>query len=124
MGCEEDQKHAAKVVKKNLTSNDRRVSTPGEDLYDHVNGSESGALEEMKSFRADATRGNYLIVDRPDLQFSAKEISRAMSKPTKKDQRRIVNVAKYLTDFGNQRVQPEFKFGALDTIFTVRAASY
>ena len=65
-----------------------------------------------------------MLVDRPDLQFSAKEISRAMSKPTKKDQRRIVHVAKYLTDFGNQRVQQEFKFGALDTVFTVRADSH
>ena len=61
--------------------------------------------EEIKSFRAEAARGNYWIMDRPDLQFSAKAISGAMSKPTRKDQRKILRMAKYLKDFENQGVQ-------------------
>ena len=40
-------------VKKNLTSKDRLVITPGEDMNDNVNESESSAPEEIKSFRAD-----------------------------------------------------------------------
>ena len=83
IGYEADQKRAATSVK-NLTSKDRPVSTPGEDMNDNVNESELSAPEEIKSFQADAARGNYLSMDRPDLQLSAKEISRAMSTPTKK----------------------------------------
>ena len=70
---ESDQKHAAILVKKILTSKDRPVSTPGEDMNGNVNESESSAPEEIKSFRADAARDNCMSMDRPNLQFSAKE---------------------------------------------------
>ena len=52
----------------------------------------SKAPEEMKLFQADAARGNNLSMDRPDLQFSAKEISRAMPKPMKKDVRKTARM--------------------------------
>ena len=68
------------------------------------------------SFRADAARGNYSNIDRPDLQSSAKEISRAMSDTTKKVQGKIVRIATYLQDPLIQRVQHEFKFESLDTL--------
>ena len=54
------------------------------------NESELSAPEELKSFPADAASGNYLTMEKPGLQFSAKDISRARSKPTEKDQRRLV----------------------------------
>ena len=73
------------------------------------------APEEIKSFRADAARANYLSMDMSDLPFSAKEISRATSKP-KKDQRSIVNMTKYLKDLEKRRVKQKFKFDALDTV--------
>ena len=63
-------------------------------MNDKVNELEFGAPGEIKSFRADAASGNYLWMDRPDLQSTAKEISRAMSKPTKKDQLKIFAMAK------------------------------
>ena len=50
-------------------------------MKDNVKESELSAPEEIKSFRADAASGNYLSMDKPDVQFSAKKISRAMSKP-------------------------------------------
>ena len=73
IGYESDQIHAAILVKKNLTSKDRPVSTPGEDMNGNVNKTESSAPEEIKSFRADGARGNCMSMDRPKLQFSAKE---------------------------------------------------
>ena len=76
---------------------------------DNENESELIALEEIMLFRADAARGNDLSMDRPDLQFSAKEISRAMSKPAKKDQRRIVRMAKYLKGSKNQRIKQQIQ---------------
>ena len=80
IGYEADQKHAAMFVKENLTSKDRLVSTPEEDTNDTVNEPELSEPEEIMSFRADAARDNYLSMDRPDLQFSAEEISRAQAK--------------------------------------------
>ena len=61
-------------------------------------------------------------MNRPDLQFSAKEISRAMPRPTRKDQCRIVRLAKDLQDQRNQRPKQEFKFGLLDDKLTVHTA--
>ena len=81
----------------------------GRDMNDTVNESELSAPEEIKSFRADAARGNYLSMARPP-QFGVKETSRAMSKPMKKDQRRIARMGKYLKDLENRRVKQEFKF--------------
>ena len=60
----------------------------------NVTESEVSAPEEIKSFRADAARGNDLSMDRPDVQFSAKEVSRA------KDQGRIVRMATYMRILG------------------------
>ena len=46
---------------------------------------------------------------------SQRHMSRSMSKPTKKSQREIVSMAKYMHDLGNQRINQDFKFEALDT---------
>ena len=92
-------------------------------MADNVNESEQSAPREIKSFRADAARGNCLTMRRPDLQFRAKEISRAMSKPTKKDQRKIGCVAKYFKDLEKQRIKLKLKFVALDICLTVHTDS-
>ena len=65
----------------------------GGDTNDNMNESDLNAPEEITSFRADAAKGKYWKMDRPDLQFSAKEIPRDMSNPTKRDQRKIATKA-------------------------------
>lgn len=50
-------------------------------------------------YRAGAARCNFLGIDRPDIQYSAKEISRAMSNPTKGDLRKLHRMARYLKQF-------------------------
>ena len=52
--------------------------------------------EETTNFRAVASRGNYLAMDRPDIQFSIKDICREMSKPTTGSLRRLVRFGRYL----------------------------
>ena len=52
--------HAAALVNNNLRTEDRPVSTPGEDMNDNEIESEFRAPEEVMSFRADAARGHYL----------------------------------------------------------------
>ena len=102
-------------VKKNLTSKDRPVSTPGEDMNDDLNESELSAPDEIMSFRADAARGNYLSKDRPDLRFSQRKYREPSQKPVKKDHHIIVRMANHLKDLENRRIQLEFKFEASDS---------
>ncbi len=49
-------------------------------------------------FRAVAARGNYLGQDRMGMQYSAKEISRFMSKPQEQDWRAAKSLARYVKD--------------------------
>ena len=101
------KQHAAVLLNKNLTS--------------HVNESELSALEEIKTFRADAARGDYLSMDMPDLQFSAQEMSRGMSKTNEEGRVQVVRMAKYLKDSQeNRRMKQEFKFETLDTVLTTQ----
>ena len=53
-------------------------------------------------FRGIAARANYLAQDRPDLQFSVKEICRTMSNPSVHDRRKVKRLARYLK--GNSRL--------------------
>ena len=84
----------------------------------HVNEAGMSAPEEIKSFPADAARGNYLCMNRPDAQFSAKEniAGHVISNEEGSAQHRK-NGEKA------QRVQQEFKFEALDTTLTMRTDS-
>ena len=51
---------------------------------------------EAAMFRAVAARANYLAADRPDRQYSVKEICRKMSKPGKGDWQKDVRLGRYL----------------------------
>ena len=47
-------------------------------------------------FRGLAARLNYLVQDRPDLQYSAKEISRRMARPSQRDWALLKRAGRYL----------------------------
>jgi len=51
---------------------------------------------EATKFRAIAARANYLALDRPDIQFSTKEICRSMSAPKQSDWVKLKRLARYL----------------------------
>ena len=62
---------------------------------------EEGESEELVGaeatrFRAVAARANYLSADRPDIQYSVKEICRRMAKPVKGDREKLVRLGRYL----------------------------
>ena len=63
---EADQRHAAALIDKNLTSKDRPVSTSGEDMNDDTRKLFLETQEEIKSYRGHAARGTYLSMNRPD----------------------------------------------------------
>ena len=47
-------------------------------------------------YRSAAARCNFLGLDRPDLQYAAKEISRSMANPVRGDMRKLHKIARYL----------------------------
>ncbi len=59
-------------------------------------------------YRACAARCNFLGLDRPDLQYAAKEVSRGMSKPTQENMTDLKRIARYLKKY--PRAVFEYKF--------------
>ena len=59
-------------------------------------------------YRAAAARCNFLGLDRPDIQYAAKEVSRGMSKPTNRDLNRLKRLVRYLVK--HPRLVFEFPF--------------
>ena len=55
---------------------------------------------EATRFRAVAARANYLSGDRPDIQYSVKEICRRMAKPVKGDWDKLIRLVRYLRGGG------------------------
>ena len=51
---------------------------------------------ECTRHRAIAARGNYLLPDRPDIQYAVKECCRMMSRPTARSWEMLKRIGKYL----------------------------
>ena len=63
---------------------------------------------EATRYRGIAARINYLSLDRPDIQYAAKNISRFMSAPTDHDWNSIKRLARYL--IGSTRAVQTFRW--------------
>ena len=96
---EADQRHVEILLKAFKHDSVKGVSTPG------VNPSEKDAQEdddeplspdEASLYRACAARCNFLAIDRPDIQYAAKEVSRSMSSPVRGSMRALHRLARYL----------------------------
>ena len=84
--------------------------TPGEDekSLDEEENAQMLSGKEATQFRALAARGNYLALDRPDIQYAVKEICRGMANPTRGDLRKLRRLGRYL--IGKSRVAMDFCF--------------
>ena len=94
---EADRRHADIIIKDFFPQGAKPAATPGTDVG--KNAEEKG--EEMnkidaKKFRGLAARLNYLAMDRTDLQYAAKTVSKCMAKPKIADWMLLKRVAKYL----------------------------
>jgi hypothetical protein len=80
------------------TSTMKGLSTPGVEGKDEEDNDDDKELEKEQahSFRRIAARCNYLAMDRPDIQYSVKEVCRDMSKPTSGSLRRLKRIGCYL----------------------------
>ena len=52
--------------------------------------------ERLKRYQSVAARVNYLALDRPDIQYAAKELMRKMAAPTENDEVKLKRVGRYL----------------------------
>ena len=63
---------------------------------------------ESTMYRGLVARGNYLTQDRSDIQYAVKEVSRGMSKPKRRDFRRLKRLGKYL--IANKRMVHHYEY--------------
>ena len=83
---EADQRHADLLMAANgLTASSKTKATPWDKAAFLARHPLAGPFLDEKrrvAFRSNCMRCLYLALDRPDIQFTAKEISRAMASPT------------------------------------------
>ncbi len=93
----------------------KQVGSPGARVTADVVAKDSPLeREKITPFRAIAARGNYLAMDRPDAQFSCKEICRWMSSPTASGVQALKRLGRYLE--GHRRVLFEYPFQSANTV--------
>ena len=95
---EADQRHADLIVRETGADKMSTLSHPGGDKKAIEEEGRSDELQgkEATRFRAVAARANYLAADRPDIQYSVKEVCRRMAKPVESDWQKLVRLARYL----------------------------
>ena len=93
-------------------TNAKGVDTPSSLEYRICNDEEDNSepLDQslVTRYRAAAARCNFLGLDRPDVQYAAKEVSRGMAKPTNRDLLRLKRLVRYLV--AHPRLVFEFPF--------------
>ena len=96
---EADQRHPEILLKLLNYENVKGVATPGQnEIEKEFEEGDDDPLPpaEASLYRASAARCNFLGLDRPDIQYAAKEISRSMSSPCRKDVKKLHRMARYL----------------------------
>ena len=100
---EPDQRHADIIIKDMGMMNAKPVTTPGvaetkEELeeWQHSNTMSSN---DSTAYRALAARVNYLSLDRPDIQYAARDVAKHMANPKEYDWNRLKRIARYLVGY-------------------------
>ena len=121
---EADARHSEIIVRELGLSNSKGVATAGvRNKYDEAAEESLLTAEEATKYRALVARANYLAQDRPDVQFSVKELARGMAKPTEGDWGRLKRLGRYLKEKPSSRAlmnYPEIKTTNLNNVGIVR----
>ena len=89
IAIEGDQRHAELVVKDlELELTSKSVSTPY-DSTDKAEDEEELSPGEATKYRSNVARGNFMSLDRSDIQYTVKELSRGMASPKRCDMIRL-----------------------------------
>ena len=104
---EADQRHGELIIKDmGFEGNSNSVSTPGgKKSEDHI----GIKLDRQRAsiYRANVARANYLSPDRPDIQYTVKEVCRLMSRLTARAFEMLKRIGRYLIT--KPRAMIEFK---------------
>jgi hypothetical protein len=105
---EADQRHA-EIIKDQMgmQNESKGVNTPGVKGITDYGAKDLDAFRATK-FRAIAARANYLSQDRSEIQFSVKELCRAMSCPKEDDWNKLKRLARYIV--GKERCTITFLY--------------
>ena len=104
---EADPRQVEKLIQECGLEGSNPISTPGVRQTAKEISADSELSKELTTpFRGSAARGNYLGPDRPDAQFSFKEICRFMSSPTASSWTALKRICRYLV--GRPRLVYEF----------------
>ena len=108
---EADQRHADIIIKEMNLQDAKGVASPGEDDKRWQEEEDHIKLDgnEARKYRGLVARANYLALDRPDIQFSTKEVCRGMCHPSKGDLRKLRRLARYLVTSPRQVIKYEFQ---------------
>ena len=95
---EADQRHAELIIKGLGLQTANGVKTPGQDQrqWEEEDNMRPLLAGEASNYRALAARANYLALDRPDVQFAAKEVCRGMARPNRGDMQLLRRLGRYL----------------------------
>ena len=107
---ETDQRHVDLIIQETGAASMGTLSHPGGEkkVFEKEAASKVLVGAEATRFRAVAARANYLSVDRPDIQYSAKEVCRRMAKPVEGDWQKLTRLGRYLR--GSPRCVLEYRW--------------
>ena len=107
---EADQRHADLIVQETGAEKQSSLTHPGGEkrMLEEEEATEELVGAEATRFRAVAARANYLAADRPDIQYSVKEICRRMARPVAGDWQKLVRLGRYLK--GSPRCVLEYQW--------------
>lgn len=95
---EPDPRHTDMLIAGLGLQEAKPVNTPGEEekRWENEENEEELAPAQAKAFRGYAARLNYMATDRPDIQYSTKEVCRHMAKPTVGAWKKLKRIVRYL----------------------------
>ena len=106
---EADPRQAERVVADLGLEGAKSVNVPGVKITTEMNAKDEPLPDEkITQFRAVAARCNYLAADRPDAQYSSKEICRWMANPSTVGLQALKRLGRYFE--GHKRVVWEYPF--------------
>ena len=113
---EADPRQAEKVLYElGIDDNSKTLSTPGlKPTKAQVEDDKPLGQDKHTLYRGSSARCNYLSSDRPDMQFSAKEVCRFMAAPTELGLTALKRIGRYLND--RRRLVYHYPFQSADTI--------
>ena len=105
-----DPKHAKIIVEAlGLDNRSNESNVPGKTSGDDDNEADYELDKtDSRAFRALTARANYLSMDRPDIQYSVKELCHVMSKPRQSSWAKLKQLARYLK--GKMELEFLYKF--------------